>query len=46
VLAWLADPARRQRLGLAAREHVVKNFSWQANLDRLAAWLPSVREEA
>jgi glycosyltransferase involved in cell wall biosynthesis len=41
VLAWLADPARRERLGAAAREHVVQNFSWQANLDRLAAWLPT-----
>lgn len=45
VLAWLADPARRERLGAAAREHVVQHFSWQANLDRLTAWLPTTGEK-
>ena len=46
VLQWLADPAARQQQGQRAREHVVRHFSWEANLDRLQAWLPPTLERA
>jgi len=46
VLQWLADPAARQQQGQRAREHVLRHFSWEANLDRLRAWLPPTLEHA
>ena len=46
VLHWLADPAARRQQGQRAREHVLRHFSWEANLDRLQAWLPPTLERA
>lgn len=39
ALVALADPARRRRLGAAARERVVRDFSWDAHCRALDARL-------
>jgi len=42
ALLALADPALRQRLGAAARDRVVRDFSWQAHCRALDARLRTV----
>jgi len=42
AIASLADPAARRRLGAAARERVVRDFSWQAHCRALDARLREV----
>jgi glycosyltransferase involved in cell wall biosynthesis len=42
AIAALADPALRRRLGAAARERVVRDFSWQAHCRALDARLQEV----
>jgi len=42
AIAALADPAERRRLGAAARERVVRDFSWQAHCRALGARLQEV----
>ena len=37
VVALLRDPARRLRLGLAAREFAVSRYDWRAIVPRLEA---------
>jgi len=36
---WLADRARRERLGAAARARAVREYSWDAHCARLDARL-------
>lgn len=44
VHALLSAPARAQAMGQQARERVLRQFSWQAHLSKLDAYLP--REQA
>ncbi len=40
----LADPARRERIGRQAREHIVANHSWRRYIERLEAVLEAVAD--
>jgi len=42
AIASLSDPAVRRRIGAAARERVVRDFSWQAHCRALSARLEAV----
>ncbi len=42
VAALLADPARAEAMGHAARERVVAKYSWEANLSRIDRYLEPV----
>lgn len=41
----LRDPDRKASLGLAARAHVLRHFSWQAHLSALDRWLSPVASQ-
>jgi glycosyltransferase involved in cell wall biosynthesis len=46
ALERLADPALRERLGRAARERAVREYSWKTHCERLDAAIQRVRRGA